>query len=265
MTVVKSLRTSEQEGEFRQLWSYLYEQVSTGKAATGVISGCAVSATTPSPSGSVVIGTGLAVCQPTTGGGAFPFLVTAAETVDVFTNNPMQFVNTPRTDIVGIDQTTGQAAVLVGTPNAIPSPPTVPSTFVPLAQLRHAANATTIPASVIDDLRVTVDPAAPTGVWKDLGRASGVGGTLKYRLRGQECDVAIDVTGSFPAGFTALSAAGALPAEARPSLTPPRGVAYTGSGTAMGSVEVLTAGTINVQVPAGTAGVAKALFTFPVG
>ena len=159
MTVVKSLRTGEQEAEFRQLWSYLYEQVSTGKAKQGVVSGCAVSATSPSASGSVVIGTGLAIAQPTTGGGAFPFLVTAAETVDVFTTNPMQFVNNPRTDIVGIDQTTGAAAVLTGTPNAIPVAPTVPSTFIPLAQLRHAANATTIPASVIDDLRTMIRSA----------------------------------------------------------------------------------------------------------
>ena len=162
MTVVKSLRTGEQDAEFRQLWSYFYAQVSTGKARTGVFTGCVVSATSPSPSGSVVIGTGLAVCQPTTAGGAFPFLVSVAETVDVFTANPMQFVSNPRIDIVGIDQTTGNSSVLVGTPNALPSPPTVPSTFVPLAQLTHAAGATTIPSSAIADLRQSVGLAGAT-------------------------------------------------------------------------------------------------------
>lgn len=155
MTIVKSLRTGEQEAEFRQLWSYLLEQSSTGKAKTGVLAGCAVAATTPSATGSVVIGVGLANVQPTTGGGAFPELVTAAETVDVFTANPMQFETNPRNDIIGITQD-GAATVLVGTPNAIPTDPTVPSTVVPLWRLRHAAGATTITPQAADDLRASI-------------------------------------------------------------------------------------------------------------
>lgn len=155
MTIVKSLRTGEQEAEFRQLWSYLLEQSSTGKAKTGVVAGCAVTATTPSATGSVVIGVGLANVQPTTGGGAFPELVTAAETVDVFTANPMQFETNPRNDIVGITQD-GAGTVLVGTPNAIPTDPAVPSTVVPLWRLRHLAGATTITPQAADDLRVPV-------------------------------------------------------------------------------------------------------------
>src|SRR6185312_15928180 len=124
---------------------------------------CAVTATTPSASGSVVIGTGMSVCQPTTGGGVFEFLVTSAETVDVFTGHEMQFQTNPRIDIVGIDQTTGGAGVLYGTPNALPDPPSVPSTFVPLAQLQHAAGATTIPSSaIIADLRSFVGLNPPT-------------------------------------------------------------------------------------------------------
>lgn len=105
--------------------------------------------------------------------------------------------------------------------------------------------------------------ALETSGWTNATLAGGVTGTLKYRQRGQSVDVSIDVAGSFPAGFSALSIAGALPAAVRPTTTPARAVAYVGSGTSMGSIEVTSAGTVNVQVPAGTAGVAKVQFTYP--
>lgn len=156
MATWKTARSGETEAEFRQFLAYLFEQVSVGKAETGTVAGMGVTATTPSANGSVVVGMGLAVSQPSTSGGAFPLPNGADTSLDIFTSNPMQFVANPRNDIVGVDQTTGSIAVLTGTAAAVPADPTIPSTFVPLARLRHAANATTIPSSKIDDLRVKV-------------------------------------------------------------------------------------------------------------
>ena len=161
MPAWKSLVSSETEAQFRQLWSYFYEQSSTGKANTGVVAGLGVTATTPSASGSVTVSAGLGVCQPTTGGGVFP-LPNTTGALDVFTTDPMQFVGNPRNDIVVIDTADGAVKTLVGTPNATPAlgEQTIPTTVLPLARLRHAANATTIPSSAIDDLRI---PVAPLG------------------------------------------------------------------------------------------------------
>ena len=264
MAAFKPWAAGMSEAQLRQWLAYLFEQTSIGKAKTGVVAGLAVSATSPSASGSVVVGAGAGVVQPSTGGGAFPLVEPSDETVDVFTANPMQFVNNPRNDVVVLDQTTGLVQVLTGAPNAVPSDPAIPATALPLARLRHAANATTIPAGNIDDLRTYVGPFANSTPWIDLPKPGGVTGTLKYRLRGNMVDVAVDVTGTFATGFTAVSTTGALPAAARPTITPPRSVAYVGSGTTMGSVEVLTTGTINVQCSSAST-VAKASFTYPAG
>lgn len=190
----KSWTTAETEPQFRQLMAYLFKQDSIGKASTGVLAGYGVAATSPSPSGSVVVGAGAAICQPTTSGGVFPLLQPADETVDVFTTNPMQFVNNPRNDIVIADQVTGATKVLIGTPNVTPSlgEPSVPSTAVPLARLRHLANATTIPGAQMDDLRddtYLADPAKTSWssypvVWSTNGVFPLVGnGTLTGRTK----------------------------------------------------------------------------------
>lgn len=206
MATWKTARTGETEAEFRQFLAYLYEQGSTGKAATGVVTGMGVTATTPSATGSVVVGIGLAVCQPTTSGGAFPMPNGADTTLDIFTANPMQFVTNPRNDIVGVDQSTGALSVLTGTPNAVATDPAIPATFVPLARLRHAANATTIASSKIDDLRVTVKPfgittapvwTAYTPTWTaDTTNPSKGAGTLtgSYLRTGNEIDCVILLT-----------------------------------------------------------------------
>ena len=154
MTAYKPWLQDMTEAQFRQWLAYTFEQSATGVAKTGVLSGLGVTPTTPAPSGSVVVGKGAAVCQPSSQ--AFPLVEPADETFDVFTANPMQFVNNPRNDIIVLDQVTGLVTNLVGEPNAIPSAgeQAVPATAVPLARLRHDANATTIPASAIDDLRV---------------------------------------------------------------------------------------------------------------
>jgi hypothetical protein len=154
MTAFKPYITGENESQLRQWLAYQFEQSSTGVAKTGVLAGLGCTPTSPSPSGSVVIGKGAAVCQPSSQ--AFPLVEPADETFDVFTANPMQYVNNPRNDVIVLDQVTGLVTNLVGTPNAVPSSgeQSVPATAVPLWRLRHAANATTIPASVMDDLRV---------------------------------------------------------------------------------------------------------------
>jgi hypothetical protein len=156
MTAYKPWLVDMTEAQFRQWLAYQFQQSSTGVATTGVLAGLGVTATTPSASGSVVVGKGAAMCQPSSQ--AFPLVEPADETFDVFTANPMQFVNNPRNDVIVLDQVTGLVTNLVGTPNAVPSSgeQSVPVTAVPLARLRHTANATSIPAANIDDLRVYV-------------------------------------------------------------------------------------------------------------
>jgi hypothetical protein len=168
MTAFKPYVTGEGESQLRQWLAYTFEQSSTGVAKTGVLAGLGCTPTSPSPSGSVVIGKGAAICQPSSQ--AFPLVEPADETFDVFTDNPMQFVTNPRNDVIVLDQVTGLVTNLVGEPNAIPSSgeQSVPATAVPLWRLRHAANATTIPASVMDDLRVSVSFAGAPGPWVDF-------------------------------------------------------------------------------------------------
>jgi hypothetical protein len=253
------------EAQLRLLFSHLFKQDSTGLATDGVMDGLGVAQTTTA-SASVVVSAGFGVSQDSVLNGVAPLVLDTDLTMDVLVANPVGGL--PRNDIVVFDSATlasgtGGVRAITGTPNASPTDPTVPPTAVPLARLRHAASATTVPAAKIDDLRTFTSLVQPTGTWVSATLASGVGGSLKYRQRGNTIDVVVDVTGSFPAGFTAASAAGAIPAAMRPAATPARCVAYVGSGTAMGSIEVTTAGTVNVQVQAGTAGLAKVQFSYP--
>jgi hypothetical protein len=189
MTAYKPWLVDMTEAQFRQWLAYQFEQASTGVAKTGVIAGLGVTATTPSPSGSVVVGKGAAICQPSSQ--AFPLIEPADETFDVFTANPMQFVNNPRNDVIVLDQVTGLVTNLVGTPNAVPSSgeQSVPATAVPLARLRHAANATTIPSTVIDDLRVFTSFSPEGAGWVTAAAAgftaasgfSSLAGTVRLR------------------------------------------------------------------------------------
>lgn len=149
------------EAQQLQAQSFLFKQDTVGKASTGVLSGLAVSQTTTA-SGSVEVGAGAAIAQASTLAGTGPLGDVSATTLDVFTSNPMGGV--PRNDIVVIDRATMSIRVVVGTPNAVPTDPTVPSTAVPLARLRHGASATTIPSSKIDDLRVFTNVQARTDV-----------------------------------------------------------------------------------------------------
>lgn len=193
----------ETEAQFRQHHAYLYEQESTGKAKTGVLAGCEVTATTPSASGSVQVAIGEGICQPTTNGGVYPIPVTTGN-LDIFTANPMQFVANPRNDIVILDQTDGQVKALIGTPNATPSlgEQTVPTTAVPLARLRHLAGATTIPSTAIDDLKVPVSLAHDTTKLTVTSSMQGGKRVHKQAYAGGTTDANGFLTINHTAGFT---------------------------------------------------------------
>jgi len=255
------------EAQQKQALAFLLQQDSPGLASDGVLSGLGVSQTATA-SASVVVAAGSGASQDTVLNGASMLVLDSPFTLDVLGANPVGGL--PRNDVVVFDAATvssgaGGVRVLTGVPNASPTDPTVPATAVPLARLRHAASATTVPASAIDDLRVAISTADPTLGWVSVPLASGVSGTLKMRRRGLTVDIAGDITKtSFTAGFNAASATGALPVAARPTITPPRGVAYMGSGTVLGTVEVGTDGTVNVQCET-TRTLAKFNFSYPAG
>jgi len=160
------------EANEKQGLAALLAQSSTGVAKTGVLYGLAVSQTATA-SGSVQVGQGAGVAQPSFTAGA-SLMTDPAPTLNVFTANPVGGL--PRNDIVVFDSLTAAVSVLVGSANATPTDPTIPNTALPLARLRHAANATTIPTSKIDDLRVFTGLSgyqADSG-WQSLGLASGI-------------------------------------------------------------------------------------------
>ena len=134
--------------------AYLFEQSAEGIARTGVISGLGVAQTTTAGP-NVVVGAGSGVVQVSRLAGAERLVNDTDFTLDVLTANPMGGV--PRNDIVVFDQATlpNGIRVIVGTPAATPSDPTVPTSAIPLARLRHAASATTVSSGKIDDLRAT--------------------------------------------------------------------------------------------------------------
>lgn len=148
------------EAQQKEAVAYLLAQVSTGKAATGVLSGLAVAQTTTA-SGSVTVAAGAGVVQAAVLDGASVLVNDSQATLDVFTANPMSSL--PRNDIVVFDTATTSLRVIIGTPSSTPSDPTIPTSCIPLARLRNAASATTIPSSAIDDLRTY------TGLFGTLG------------------------------------------------------------------------------------------------
>jgi len=139
------------EAQQKEALTYLLAQAATGKAATGVLTGLTV-AQTATASGSVLVAAGAGVVQAATLDGASVLVNDTPLTLDVFTANPVGGLG--RNDIVIFDAVTASISLLIGTPNATPTDPTIPTSALPLARLRHAASATTIPTSKIDDLRV---------------------------------------------------------------------------------------------------------------
>lgn len=138
------------EAQQKEALAYLLAQSSTGKAATGVLTGLGVAQTTTA-SGSVVVSAGAGVAQAAVLDGASVLVNDSDLSLDVLTANPMGA--TPRNDIVVFDAATTSVRAIIGTPSATPTDPTVPTSAIPLARLRNAASATTIPTSAIDDLR----------------------------------------------------------------------------------------------------------------
>ena len=135
--------------------SYLFEQATTGTASTGVLKGLTV-AQTATASGSVLVAVGAGVVQASGLVGASLLVNDTQKTLDIFTSNPVGGL--PRNDIVVFDRAVGIRSI-TGSANAVPSDPTIPTDVIPLARLRHAASASTIPTSKIDSLIVTTSVA----------------------------------------------------------------------------------------------------------
>ena len=200
-------QTGEEEGEWRQFLAYLFAQASTGIATTGVLAGLGVTQTATA-SKSVNIDAGAAVVQASRLNGAKPLVANTAKPLDVLTANPVGSL--PRNDLVVFDAATGTRRAIIGTPNAVPTDPAVPALAVRLARLRHAANATTIPTSAIDDLRVmtALAPAkvSDTGwVGADVQARPGWSVTyVRYRIRNGLCELQVRVsnTTTIPASST---------------------------------------------------------------
>lgn len=154
MAEFKSFVSGETESQFRKFWARMFKQSATpGLVQTGVLGSGSdlLVAQTTTASASVTVSSGVALTQDTVGSGVSPLVNDASKTLDVLGANPMGA--TPRNDLVVFDAATSSIRVIVGTPNAVPTDPAVPSTAVVLARLRHAASATTVPSSKIDDLR----------------------------------------------------------------------------------------------------------------
>jgi hypothetical protein len=185
------------EAQQKEAMAWLLAQSGTpGKAAAGYLAGLLVTQT-GTASGSVLVGAGAGVAQNAVLDGASILVNDTQKTLDIFTPNPMG--GTPSNEIVVFDNATRTILNVVGTPNAVPTDPTVPGTAVALARLRHAASATTIPTAKIDDLRVLTGVGsssltarvtaleADTG-WTNISMGSFSGSvvnTVQYRvLRG---------------------------------------------------------------------------------
>lgn len=195
------------EAVFKQMFAYQWEGISTGQVRTGVLdpfgSGGPLRVTqTTTASSSVEVFRGMAIVQDSLLNGATPLLSNATKTLDVLGPNPMGA--TPRNDIVVFDAATTSIRNIVGTPNAAPTDPTIPATAVPLARLRHAASATTVPTAKIDDLRVWTGPAHPVKpVWR--GYANVTQAKVASAVAGLTLTEDYALSGSFPsAGLSCI-------------------------------------------------------------
>lgn len=209
MTVFKPLVSGETEQQFRQLFSSLFAITSSPlQSRTGVLgaSGLRVRQTTTA-SASVTVDSGVSVSQSSVLTGVTPMVNDSTFTLDVLGANPMGGL--PRNDIVVIDAGTSSIRVITGVANASPTDPAVPSSAVPLARLRHAASATTVPTSVIDDLRVftAMRGGAVTARNQTERDALAQDSTVVYRIDSGTLEV-YDGTGWLYFGKTSAAKAG---------------------------------------------------------
>lgn len=192
MATFKAAAAGESEQQWRQYLAYLHDQTSVGLATTGVMAGLVVAQTTTA-SASVTVSSGAGVVQDAALSGASPLVSTTSVTLDVLGASPMGA--TPRNDIVVFDLTTVSLLVIAGAPAAVPSDPSYSSTQIPLARLRHAASATTVPAAKIDDIRTFVGP--PGASRQPLAVATG---SVTISGTGVAAGSGVSVTATFPVG-----------------------------------------------------------------
>lgn len=268
MSTFRGIYNGTTEAQLKQFFAYLFSPAG-GTAATGVVSGLAVSQTTTA-SGSVNVSAGMGVVQDALLSGVTPLVNNAVQAVDVFTGSPMAAVGNPRNDIVVFNGSTGNIEALIGTPNASPTDPTVPATSLKLARLRHAANATTIPAAKIDDLRVFTGLLAfpaDTG-WKDIPLSAGgftvppgsvrwqvrqYAGVVYFRgsLQNSAYTANYGVVGTLPAGIT-------LP-------TTPCALTVSTNTSSKHAVQVMANGDVQVYTEAATVAWYTISGSYPVG
>jgi len=171
MATFQYLDEGNSEAQDRLAMSFFLAQTSRGLATTGVLSGLAVTQTATA-SGAVLVASGAAPVQASVSTGVALLVNDTPATLDVFTANPMGGL--PRNDIVAFDSITKAIIAIIGTPNASPTDPTVPTTACALARLRHAAAAATIPTAKIDDLRSMTTLVGVTLVRGELSYVVGV-------------------------------------------------------------------------------------------
>jgi hypothetical protein len=142
------------EAQLRMFVAQLFTQGGFTLARSGVIGNKGLGvAQTSTASASVTVDAGACIAQSSVLDGAIPMVNPTTETLDILNANPLGGV--PRNDIVVFDSATETIRNIVGTPNAVPTDPTVPSSAVALARLRldPGVSATTVPNSQIDSLR----------------------------------------------------------------------------------------------------------------
>lgn len=271
MTVFEYHHAGNSEAQQKAAVAYLLAQSSVGKAATGVLSGLAV-AQTSTASGSVTVAAGAGVAQSAVIDGASVLVNDTQVTLDVLGPNPVGGL--PRNDMVVLDRATSSVRAIIGTPNAVPTDPTVPASAVPLARLRHAASATTIPSSKIDDLRTFTHLF---GVGDDTGiMTSGFTAATGWSIATQQWLVKNGVvqiylrftrTGSTITPPSDTNLANVLVATAPASCVPP--IPVGGSNVADGPVSAFSLwsdGQLSLCASAGTIASGSSVsvsFTFP--
>ena len=199
MAVFEYHKAGVSEAQQKKALAYLFRQDSAGLATDGVLAGLAVTQTTTA-SASVNVAGGAAMVQASTGNGASLMVNdTDPQSLDVLGANPMGGL--ARNDIVVIDQATGSLRVIVGTPNASPTDPSVPTSALALARIRNVASATVVDTAHIDDLRVFTQLAGDVDTgWITAASAgftaasgfSGLSGTV--RRKGGVVTVGLTIT-----------------------------------------------------------------------
>jgi hypothetical protein len=246
------------EAQQKKALAYLFTQASTGLAATGVLSGLAVTQT-GTASASVLVAAGAGVSQDTVGNGVSLLVNDTQKTLDILTANPMG--GTPRNDMVVFDSATSSIRAIIGTPNAVPTDPTVPTTAIPLARVRNVASATTIDTAHIDDLRVFTylfgtSPAADTG-WVTPTLSTGWTSSPLYPLQVRAIGNRVSLRGAVVRGSGAGTSLCSVAAAYRPAVNKLLNAVVSSGGTSVV--------TPNVSASSGTVAITYQTTGVPVG